>query len=60
LLDEPFSALDDETRASTRALVRELTTSRNWHTVLVSHHTEDVDALAARRYRIADGRLLRG
>jgi thiamine transport system ATP-binding protein len=60
LLDEPFSALDDETRASTRALVRELTTSRNWHTVLVSHHTEDVDALAARRYRIAEGRLLRG
>jgi thiamine transport system ATP-binding protein len=60
LLDEPFSALDDDTRASTRALVRKLTTSRNWHTVLVSHHTEDIDALAARRYRIAGGVLLRG
>jgi thiamine transport system ATP-binding protein len=59
LLDEPFSALDDDTRTATRALVRDLTVSRNWHTILVSHHTDDVDALAARRYHIVDGMLRR-
>lgn len=57
LLDEPFSALDDETRALTRTLVADLTRRHGWTTVFVSHHEEDVRALAARRYRLADGRL---
>ena len=52
LLDEPFSSLDDETRYTTRALVAELTARHNWITVLVSHHTDDVAALAAQSYRI--------
>jgi thiamine transport system ATP-binding protein len=59
LLDEPFSALDDETRATTRELVRTLTVRHNWTTILVSHHGDDIAALATRRYRIAEGRLLR-
>lgn len=58
LLDEPFSALDDETRAATRALVKSLTAAHAWSTVLVSHHKDDIAALAARRYEISDGRLL--
>jgi thiamine transport system ATP-binding protein len=58
LLDEPFSALDDETRIATRALVAELTARHDWITILVSHHTEDIAALAKRTYRIEDGRLL--
>ena len=57
LLDEPFSALDDDTRQSIRALVVELTRSEGWHTLLVSHHEDDIAALATRRYRLADGRL---
>ncbi|MFD2647261.1 ATP-binding cassette domain-containing protein [Devosia albogilva] len=57
LLDEPFSALDDETRRSTRALVGTLTERHGWHTVLVSHHADDVAALAARHYRIEAGEL---
>lgn len=57
LLDEPFSALDDETRVTTRDLVRTLTTRHNWHTLLVSHHADDVEALASRRYRLEQGRL---
>ncbi|WP_449394468.1 ATP-binding cassette domain-containing protein [Devosia riboflavina] len=57
LLDEPFSALDDETRHVIRALVGELTRSEGWHTILVSHHEDDIAALAARRYRLAEGRL---
>lgn len=57
LLDEPFSALDDDTRASTRDLVRSLTLHHGWHTILVSHHSDDVDALASRRYQLTDQRL---
>ena len=57
LLDEPFSALDDDTRANVRLLVRDLTARHQWTTILVSHHADDIDALAARRYRIANGRL---
>jgi thiamine transport system ATP-binding protein len=58
LLDEPFSALDDESRATARALVKSLTIAHNWITVLVSHHQDDIAALAARRYEISDGKLL--
>src|SRR5690606_17288582 len=58
LLDEPFSALDDEPRAATRELVRALTEQQGWVTLLVSHHAEDVAALARRSYHIADNRLL--
>jgi thiamine transport system ATP-binding protein len=57
LLDEPFSALDDETRVTIRALVGRLTAAQNWHTILVSHHADDVEALASRRYGLVDGQL---
>ena len=57
LLDEPFSALDDDTRANVRLLVKDLTERHSWTTILVSHHADDIEALAARRYRIASGRL---
>ena len=57
LLDEPFSALDDETRVTIRSLVGELTARHGWITVLVSHHVDDVAALASRSYHIEDGRL---
>jgi thiamine transport system ATP-binding protein len=59
LLDEPFSALDDETRHATRKLVGELTARHNWHTILVSHHADDIAALAQAHYRIIDGQLER-
>lgn len=57
LLDEPFSALDDETRHGIRLLVGDLTRSEGWHTILVSHHEDDISALAQRRYRLEDGSL---
>ena len=57
LLDEPFSALDDETRRAIRTLVGELTRSEGWHTILVSHHEDDIAALATSRYRLEKGRL---
>jgi thiamine transport system ATP-binding protein len=57
LLDEPFSALDDETRVAVRDLVRTLTVRHAWHTILVSHHADDVEALASRRYLLSERRL---
>lgn len=60
LLDEPFSALDDETRRTTRTLVGDLTARQGWHTVLVSHHGEDIAALGSRHYRIESGVLIPG
>ncbi len=58
LLDEPFSALDDATRGTIRDLVRTLTIKQGWHTVLVSHHADDISALADRRYVIDAGVLV--
>lgn len=60
LLDEPFSALDDDTRATIRTLVKSLTERHGWITMLVSHHVDDVEALAARRYQLRDGLLFEG
>lgn len=60
LLDEPFSALDDETRAATRTLVQSLTRKQKWATVLVTHHADDIAAIADRVYTIEGGRLTGG
>ena len=57
LLDEPFSALDDETRAATRGLVKDLTAKHSWATLLVTHHSDDVEAIASRLYRLKNGVL---
>jgi thiamine transport system ATP-binding protein len=40
-----------------RDLVYRLTRARNWITLLVSHHQDDIAALATRRYVLADGEL---
>jgi len=37
--------------------VKTLTIRHRWHTILVSHHADDVEQLAQRRYRIEAGRL---
>ncbi len=57
LLDEPFSALDDTTRQSTRLLVKTLTVRHRWHTILVSHHRDDIKAIANRSYQLDNRRL---
>ena len=59
LLDEPFSALDDETRATTRALVKSLTRKHQWATVLVTHHADDIAAIADCVYSLENGVLAR-
>ncbi len=46
LLDEPFSALDPQTRTETRKLLKELVEQTQVAALLVSHFPEDVEALA--------------
>ncbi|WP_424983742.1 ATP-binding cassette domain-containing protein [Maritalea sp. S77] len=57
LLDEPFSALDDQTADEMRQLVRELVTQKGWHTILVSHHQKDLTELATRQLSLSEGKL---
>lgn len=56
LLDEPFTGLDEETAGPVRAMLAELVKTQQWHAILVSHQREDIEALAARTYAIADGK----
>jgi thiamine transport system ATP-binding protein len=58
LLDEPFSALDDETRGTIRTLVQDLTRKHKWATVLVTHHADDIAAIADRVYDLKSGVLI--
>jgi len=60
LLDEPFSALERSLRAKLSRTVRELLDRRGIPLVLVSHDEDDADILADERWRLADGRLVRG
>lgn len=53
LLDEPFSALDPETRSSLRRDVRRLASARNATLVTVTHDLADAAALADRALLLA-------
>jgi molybdate transport system ATP-binding protein len=46
LLDEPFTALDRESRSSLRQLVLKITESENLTTIIVTHDVEDIVAMA--------------
>lgn len=48
LLDEPFSALDPQTRLDILQVVKTIVDERQLATLLVSHSREDLKALAAR------------
>jgi molybdate transport system ATP-binding protein len=48
LLDEPFTALDRESRSKLRQLVVEIAESENLAVVVVSHDVEDIVAMATR------------
>jgi thiamine transport system ATP-binding protein len=57
LLDEPFSALDAETRDEAARLVRELTESRRLATLVVSHDPADAARLGSREAAMRDGKV---
>ena len=60
LLDEPFAALDDATRARVRDEVRATLATLEIPVVLVTHDEADVQAFSARIIRLERGRILSG
>ena len=55
LLDEPFSGLDAERRASVRALIFDTARQRGLPVVLVTHDPEDAAAAGGKVVRLGDG-----
>ena len=58
LLDEPFSALDESTRAEMHALLRNVTSATGVTTLHITHSTEEAEALASRRLVLRDGAVV--
>ncbi|MHA2939211.1 thiamine ABC transporter ATP-binding protein [Vibrio sp. RC27] len=59
LLDEPFSALDPILRVEMLGLVKSLAKERNITVIMVSHHLNDVRAIADRFAFIAEHKVLK-
>lgn len=57
LLDEPFSALDAETRDDMANLIRRLTCKRRLATLVVSHDPADSERLGSRPIELRDGNI---
>lgn len=58
LLDEPFSSLDRDARASMRSLVKELTRRNGLTVLLVTHDLEDLTDLADEVVKFEPGRTV--
>lgn len=59
LLDEPFSALDEDTVDTMRQLLKNLTDEHQWHVLVVSHNQNDIVALADTAYTIENHKLIK-
>ncbi|MGZ3769197.1 MAG: ATP-binding cassette domain-containing protein [Bdellovibrio sp.] len=58
LLDEPFSALDQELREESRQVVKTVVELEKIPTLLVTHDNRDVEVLANKITRIKNGKLV--
>jgi len=58
LLDEPFSALDAETRSEMLELVRQIVSDRNLAALMVTHDVRDCERVADRHYKLEDDRVV--
>jgi ABC-type sugar transport system ATPase subunit len=58
LLDEPFSALDEENKAEARQLVKSIIEEQNIPVLLITHDRADVDFLAGKVFQIQNGKLI--
>ncbi|MBS1970015.1 MAG: ATP-binding cassette domain-containing protein [Bdellovibrionales bacterium] len=58
LLDEPFSALDQELRQESRALIKSVIEKEKIPTILVTHDPADVEALANKVSVIRNGSIV--
>ena len=57
LLDEPFSALDESTRHDMLSLTRKVINDHELCVLLVTHNSDDADALQAIKYELSEGQL---
>ena len=57
LLDEPFSALDSETKAEMLDWTRRIVDRENLACLMVTHDPADCDKIADRQARMTDGRI---
>ncbi len=57
LLDEPFSALDSETRRSVLELTKKLCSDKQLCTLVVTHNPEDAEVLGARLVRVHNNQI---
>lgn len=55
LLDEPYSALDSDTRQAALELTRRLSTEKQLCSVVVTHNQDDAAVLGARVVKVRDG-----
>jgi len=58
LLDEPFSALDDQVKQQSYEQLRSIHEMENIPIILVTHDRHDINYVAHRKLEIADGRLI--
>ncbi len=58
LLDEPFSALDEELKVEARALVKSVIERHQIPTLLITHDPRDLEALATSVTQIRNGRIV--
>lgn len=59
ILDEPFTALDQDLRAESRQLILDLAQAEEIPVLLVTHDKADVDELADKITHLQDGRIVR-
>ncbi|MFN3696274.1 MAG: ATP-binding cassette domain-containing protein [Pseudobdellovibrio sp.] len=58
LLDEPFSALDENNRNESRQLIKKFVTDLKLTTLLITHDQKDVEIFGDKVIRLLDGRLV--
>lgn len=59
VLDEPLSALDEQTRQEIYSLLRRIKETTRVTTLHVTHNQDDADALADRRFVLDQGKVVR-
>ena len=58
LLDEPFTGLDEKSRAEMLDLVKMITQTHNLHTIMVTHEVQDCNRIADKVYTMQDHTLV--
>lgn len=57
LLDEPLSALDQQTRLEMLSLIRDLADQQQYAVIMVTHDLADSEKITDKHYVVAEGRL---